>query len=333
MADFVAKSAATDGGRPAISKAIGFDPPAGRALPPLRDTQGHERVAFAQPALRAAAGSERWPPAQTLPGHLAGHAVGADRASGCASSVRTSSRSSCRSCRYRSKPSVPANDRATSRACSWLSRGILRDGSFGQHCGLSGHASESSLLARYRRVLPSCTQYAGPKPLSARTVINVTGRVISKVAPRGNRPASTCRTQGYVARPASSASEPPRKRYPRRRSGLRPKRSSVRSIMVFAAPTSAWRIAREASTFHDDAELHVDEIVVGVRRMLAPCALRSTAPQDRMARRTFFAGQARSGTRHQAAHGSAAGFNDRVRGGVSESRGAGSLHAHRAKRT
>src|SRR5260370_19832013 len=32
------------------------------------------------------------------------------------------------------------------------------------------------------------------------------------------------------------------------RSGLISKRSSVRSIMVFAAPTSAWRIARDAST-------------------------------------------------------------------------------------
>src|ERR1700731_3168556 len=52
-----------------------------------------------------------------------------------------------RACRDRSKPSVPANDRGTSRACSWILRGILRDGSFGQHCGLSGHASQSSLLA------------------------------------------------------------------------------------------------------------------------------------------------------------------------------------------
>jgi hypothetical protein len=33
----------------------------------------------------------------------------------------------------------------------------LRDGSFGQHWGLSGHISQSSLLARYRSVLPSCT--------------------------------------------------------------------------------------------------------------------------------------------------------------------------------
>jgi hypothetical protein len=56
-----------------------------------------------------------------------------------------------------SKPSVLASERATSRACSWMSRGILRDGSFGLHCGLSGHTSQSSLLARYKSVLPSCT--------------------------------------------------------------------------------------------------------------------------------------------------------------------------------
>jgi hypothetical protein len=62
-----------------------------------------------------------------------------------------------RSRRDCSKPSVPANDRATSRACSWMSRGILRVGSFGQHLGFSGQTSQSRLLARYRRVLPSCT--------------------------------------------------------------------------------------------------------------------------------------------------------------------------------
>src|SRR5213079_272027 len=62
-----------------------------------------------------------------------------------------------RSHRDRSKASVPANDRATSRACSWTSRGILRDGSFGQQVGFSGQRSQSRLLARYRSVLPSCT--------------------------------------------------------------------------------------------------------------------------------------------------------------------------------
>ena len=71
-----------------------------------------------------------------------------------------------RSRRDCSKASVPANDRATSRACSWMSRGTLRDGSFGQHCGLSGHRSQSSLLARYRSVLPSCTV-----PLSGRHIL------------------------------------------------------------------------------------------------------------------------------------------------------------------
>jgi hypothetical protein len=57
-----------------------------------------------------------------------------------------------RSRRDFSKSSVPANDRATSRAFSWMSRGILHDGSFGQHWGLSGHTWQSSLLARYRSV-------------------------------------------------------------------------------------------------------------------------------------------------------------------------------------
>ena len=43
-----------------------------------------ERVAVAQPAMRAAVGSEQWRPEQTRPERLAGLAVGADRASGCA---------------------------------------------------------------------------------------------------------------------------------------------------------------------------------------------------------------------------------------------------------
>src|SRR6476661_8615756 len=54
-----------------------------------------EQEAVVQLAPRTVAGSERWRPEQTHPGLLAGHAVGADRASGCASNGRTSSRSSC----------------------------------------------------------------------------------------------------------------------------------------------------------------------------------------------------------------------------------------------
>jgi hypothetical protein len=113
-----------------------------------------ERVAGAQPRLRAVGDSGRWQPEQIRPGRRVDHTAEAGRASECASSARSASRSSCRDC---SKPSVPASDRATSRACSWMSRGILRDGSFGQHWGLSGHISQSRLLARYRSVLPSCT--------------------------------------------------------------------------------------------------------------------------------------------------------------------------------
>src|SRR4029078_10410257 len=88
-----------------------------------------------------------------------------------------------RSRRDVSKPLVPANDRATSRACSWISRGILRDGSFGQHCGLSGHTSQSSLLARYSSVLPSCTVPLVPSRFPPGQWY-VVGRVISKVAAR-----------------------------------------------------------------------------------------------------------------------------------------------------
>jgi hypothetical protein len=45
--------------------------------------------------------------------------------------VRKSHLNLLRSRRDCSKLSVPTNDRAMSRACSWISRGILRAGSFG----------------------------------------------------------------------------------------------------------------------------------------------------------------------------------------------------------
>src|ERR1700729_3583299 len=75
---------------------VGFDPPIpAAALRNFDATQctKPEREAVVRPAPRTVAGSERWRPEQTHPGHLAGRAVGVDRASGCASSVRISSRS------------------------------------------------------------------------------------------------------------------------------------------------------------------------------------------------------------------------------------------------
>jgi hypothetical protein len=52
-------------------------------------------VAAERPAMRAAAGSDRWRPERTHPGRLVDRAVEAGRASGCALSARTASRSSC----------------------------------------------------------------------------------------------------------------------------------------------------------------------------------------------------------------------------------------------
>src|SRR6476661_1403554 len=92
------KSPVTDDVDLAISLgATGFGPRPRRSLRTSYVTQYKEpeQVAVAQPAMRAAAGSEQWRPEQIHPEHLVDHAVEADRASGCASSVRTASRSSC----------------------------------------------------------------------------------------------------------------------------------------------------------------------------------------------------------------------------------------------
>ena len=181
-----------------------------------------ERVAVAQPAMRAVLGSGRWRPEQTRPGHLAVHVVEADRASGCASSARTASRSSCAHVATAQSVRCPASDRATSRACSWISRGILRDGSsFWQPLRFEWANVAIELACAIQKRLALMHGAACSKPLSAGAVVDVVGRVISKVAAREGcrHPASICRTPGCVARcpsprPASSASEPHRKPYP-----------------------------------------------------------------------------------------------------------------------
>jgi hypothetical protein len=47
-----------------------------------------------------------------------------------------------------SKAAVPTSARATSRASSWMLRGILRSGAFGQHLDFSGQEPQSETLAR-----------------------------------------------------------------------------------------------------------------------------------------------------------------------------------------
>src|ERR1700722_1903621 len=65
-----------------VRRAAGFDPPALtlHASPTLQRRTKPGRVAVARPALRVAAGSERWRPEQIHPGHLVGRAVEAVRA-------------------------------------------------------------------------------------------------------------------------------------------------------------------------------------------------------------------------------------------------------------
>ena len=113
-----------------------------------------------------------------------GHEAEADQASGCASNAQTASRSSCADV---ATSRIPRCQRTTGRRpgrAHVCCAGILRDGSFGQHCGLSGHASQSSLLARYKSVLPPCTVPLVPSRFPAGAVVDVAGRIISKVAAR-----------------------------------------------------------------------------------------------------------------------------------------------------
>jgi hypothetical protein len=76
------KSAAADGLAAIQLMSAGFDPPTLAALRNFDATQctEPEREAVVRLAPRTVAGSGRWRPEQTHPGHLAGHAVGADRA-------------------------------------------------------------------------------------------------------------------------------------------------------------------------------------------------------------------------------------------------------------
>ena len=154
--------------------------------------------------------------------------------------------------------------------CSWISRGILRDGSFGQHCGLNGQIPESRLLARYRGVLPSGA-VPRPEPLSSWAMVDIAGRTVEKPrARRCRRPASLCRSPEYVARcssprPASSASEPPRRQYRLRAASVKTEASLLCSLDYSLRRTDLG-LANGTGRFDvsNDAEFDVDEIIVGV---------------------------------------------------------------------
>src|SRR4029453_9653056 len=133
------------------------------------------------------------------------------------------------------------------------------------------HASQSSLLARYRSVLPSCTA-TGPELLSARAVIDVGGRIISKVAARKGAIISLRLVEhGIMWRdaflpdqpvqhrscPVSGVSDEP----------LRLKAEALLCSLDHGLCRADLRLPNGAGGLdvNDNAELHVDEIVVGVR--------------------------------------------------------------------
>jgi hypothetical protein len=169
-----------------------------------------ERVAVG-PAMRAVAGSEQWQPEQTHPGHPLDHAIETDRASECASGVRTASRSSYADdvtvqrlrCPERATSGRVRGDRAG--PCAIVPLAALR---------LEWANVAVELACAIQSVLPSCTMPLVPT-LSAWAVVDVVRRVISKVAAREVAIILLrfYRTQRYMARylsprPASSAPQP-----------------------------------------------------------------------------------------------------------------------------
>jgi hypothetical protein len=156
-----------------------------------------------------------------------------------------------RSRRDCSKPSVPASDRATSRACSWMSRGILRDGSFGQHCGLSGIYRNR---AYWRDTEASCPHARCHSCQAASRLGSGKRRssdhIESRHTRRYRRSASIFRTREYGARclsprPASSASEPRNDMLPVKPAAKASQASGRNGMVVTAAMCRSSRGRRE----------------------------------------------------------------------------------------
>ena len=170
--------------------------------------------------MRAVADSGRWRRERTHPGRLGDLAVEAGRVSGCASSARTASRSSCvpvatariPRCRRKSGQRLGRVRGCRAGSCARFLRAALR---------FEWADIAVELAGTIQKRLAFVHGAARPEPLSARAVVDVAGRIISKVAAREGAVIPLRfiehRNMGWMPppRPASSASEPPRKRYPR----------------------------------------------------------------------------------------------------------------------
>ena len=159
------------------------------------------RVADERLAMRAVASSERWQPEQTHAGRLVGHAVEVDRASRCASSVRTASRSSCAPVATAQSPRckrTTGQRHGRVHGCRAGSCVMVLLGSTRANIAveLTGTIQKCSALVH-------CT--ARPEPLSARAVVDVACRTISKVAARAER-CTTMRAKDVLTETAQGVS-------------------------------------------------------------------------------------------------------------------------------
>jgi hypothetical protein len=142
-----------------------------------------ERVAVAQPAMQTGAGSERWRPEQTHPGRLVDHAVEVGRASGCVSGAQTASRSSCAHVAMSRSPRCqPATGQRPGRA-QYVARDLAR-WFFWTALRFEWAYIAVELACTIQKCLALVHGAARSEPLSSRAVVDVAGRIISKVAAR-----------------------------------------------------------------------------------------------------------------------------------------------------
>jgi hypothetical protein len=178
-----------------------------------------------------------------------------------------------RSRRDCSKASVSASERATSRACSWMSRGILRDGFLRAALRFERAyiAVELAGAIQERLALVHCA--ARSKPLPAGALVNVVCRVISEVPTRegaivplrlvehrnmGRDTFFLNQPVQHWSRPVGGISDKP----------LRLKAEALLCSFDHGLCRADLGLPNGARGLdvNDDAELHVDEIVVGVSK-------------------------------------------------------------------
>jgi hypothetical protein len=153
--------------------------------------------------MQGVADFERWRPEQTRLGRLVGHEVEAGRASGCASSAQIASQSLALAPRL--LEALSANERSGDVAGMLMD--IARD--LARRLFWAALRFERAYIAvkltgAIQKRLALVHGAARPEPLSARAVVDVAGRIISKVAARRCRRPGSMVVHRNVARCPSS---------------------------------------------------------------------------------------------------------------------------------